>query len=87
MTEDAGVIELKVLVYPDGGTEVSVPPVDGERFAPVLESAAVALRRAADRARRDLEPVRCSECGEVPSGLTAAVAGVATLLPCGHSTS
>jgi hypothetical protein len=64
MAMDADVVKLEVLVYPDGGTQVSVPPMDELRRVPVLESAAVAIRRAADSAARDLELLACSQCGE-----------------------
>jgi hypothetical protein len=87
MSDEPGVIKLEVLVYPDGGTQVSVPPVDDRRRAPILESAAVALRRAADRASRELDPVTCSQCGEVARGAKVLASGAAQLLPCGHTTS
>lgn len=87
MADEADVIKLEVLVYPDGGTRVSVPAVDEVRRVPVLESAADALCQAADRARRDLEPVTCSQCGVVVQGAKARAAGPAQLLPCGHASS
>ena len=87
MGNDTAVIKLEVLVYPDGGTEVSVPAVEDERRGPILESAAVALRQAADGARREREPVTCSHCGQVARSVRAPVAGAAQLLPCGHPTS
>jgi hypothetical protein len=86
MAEATDGIRIDVLVAPDGGTQVSVPPVDGERLAPLLESAATALRRAADSARRDLEPVTCPHCGAVSTGVTTSIDGTATLRPCGHVT-
>lgn len=80
-----GEIKVEVLVYPDGGTQVSVPPVDPVRLAPILASAAEAVRRAAESATRDLEPVTCVQCGAVPQRVRAPVGGTARMLPCGHA--
>lgn len=61
MAENADVIKVEILLHPDGGAEVLVPPVDTVRYASLLESAAVALRRAAESAERNLETQTSSD--------------------------
>ena len=87
MPTDADVVKLEVIVYPDGGTQVSVPPMEALKLASMLQSAAVAIRCAADSAARDLDLVVCSQCGEAVAGIRAAADGNATLQPCGHKPS
>jgi hypothetical protein len=41
MADEADAIKVEVLIYSDGGTQVSVPDLDDVRRIPVLESAAV----------------------------------------------
>ena len=77
-------VTLTVVVHPDGGTELSVPPVPDERRVAVLDAAALALTRAARSAAADEEPVLCGVCGERALSVEAPLIGSTRLLPCGH---
>ena len=77
-------VKLTVVVYPDGGTDVSLPAVPDDRRRAVLDAAAVALARAATSAAADEQPVRCGVCGERALSVEAPPAGRGRLLPCGH---
>ena len=86
MVDDAGVTTVEVLVYADGGTQVSVPPVEDERRVPLLETAASALRQVADSASRERAPITCRACGRTATAVRASIDGTARLFPCGHAT-
>ena len=78
-------LNMTVLVYADGYTQVSVAPTaDGRIPAPLLRRAADTLARLADTAARDDEPVNCPLCGTPAASLQAAPDGHTVVRPCGH---
>jgi len=75
---------ITVTLYPDGSTELSLPPM--EHPVEELRKAAARLEGYAATIERENEPIRCEACGTSPTGIRAEPDGTWQLLPCGHNT-
>jgi hypothetical protein len=75
-------VEVAVRFHVDGAIEISLPPT--EHPLELLRKAASVLERYAGSVERDLEPLRCEECGAAPTGVRAAPDGRLQFTPCGH---
>ena len=79
------VLNMTVLVYADGYTQVSIAPTaDGRIPVPLLRGAADMLARLADTAAQDDEPVDCPLCGVAVASLEASPDGHTVVRPCSH---
>ena len=77
-------VDITVTLYGEGGSMVSMTPVDDRRKVDLLRRAADALFRAMGSEITDRRPVHCPLCGVPTTGVRAAPDDSTVLEPCGH---